>query len=135
MKSVILQIFNVSSELQFISDYKKEIFGIYVLGENKSKFKSNYYTFREDDLRDSDWYKGILDSDVLVSYGPYKNSYTVKTAESWEMEFYCFGIPFIDRFTGNREGIVLAEIEKKLIKDTIDSSLGKVRVYSSSRQG
>ena len=117
--------FNVSSELQFISDYKKEIFGIYILGENKSKFKSNYYTFREDDLRSTVWYKKVFASDVLESFGPYKDSHTVKTAENWGMEFFSLGIPYVDRFTGNRVGIILAEIEKQTITEILDSTLGK----------
>ena len=117
--------FNVSSELQFISDYKKEIFGIYVLGENKSKFKSNYYSFRDDDLRGSLWYKNILLSESLVSMGPYKGSLTVKTAPRWGMEFFCFGIPFADKSTGNSQGVVLAEFDKSLIHGIVNSTLGK----------
>ncbi len=117
--------FNVSSELQFISDYKKEIFGIFVLGENLSKFKSNYYNFREDDLRSSLWYKMILSSSTLVTLGPYQDSLVVKTAPRWGMEFFGFGIPFIDRSTGKRQGVILAEFERRLISDIIDSTLGK----------
>lgn len=125
LESRYLTDFNVSSEMQFISDYKKEIFGIYILGENKSKYKSNYYSFREDDLRDTEWYKEVFISDTLVSFGPYNDSHTEKTVENWGMEFFSLGIPYIDRFTGNRVGIILAEIEKKNIMNIIDSTLGK----------
>lgn len=117
--------FNVSSELHFISDYKKEIFGIYVLGLNKSKFKSNYYTFNDDDLRDSSWYRTIFESNLLTVSGPYRESAAVKTTPNWNMEFFSLGIPFIDRQTGMRTGVILAEIEKRVIKKITDTTFGK----------
>lgn len=43
----------------FLSTYRKDIFGVYVLGENGGRYKSNYYSFKPDDPRDSKWYQKI----------------------------------------------------------------------------
>ncbi len=120
-----LKDFEVSPSLHFISDYKKDIFGFYVLGENQSKFKSNYYTFLEDDLRDSEWYKMIFLSNKLVSFGPYSQSLCVKIEKNLQMEFFGLGVPYVDDLTGSPKGVILAEIEKQTIMDIVDSTLGK----------
>lgn len=42
-----------SMDMASLSTYRKDIFGVYVLGENGGRYKSNYYSFKPDDPRDS----------------------------------------------------------------------------------
>ncbi len=115
---------DANEELRVIIDYKDELFGIYVIGE-KRKYKSHYNFFSGDELNKTSWYEEIIKSDELKVYGPYKDSLVINTAYSWKMDFFAFGAPFRDNLTGEKNGIVLAEIEKQLIKNITDSTLGK----------
>ena len=38
-----------SMDMASLSTYRKDIFGVYVLGENGGRYKSNYYSFKPDD--------------------------------------------------------------------------------------
>lgn len=51
-----------SMDMASLSTYRKDIFGVYVLGENGGRYKSNYYSFKPDDPRDSKWYQKIKNS-------------------------------------------------------------------------
>ncbi len=51
-----------SMELASISTYRKDIFGVYVFGQNGGRYKSNYYSFKSEDQRETTWYKAIAGS-------------------------------------------------------------------------
>ncbi len=111
-----------STELYFIKDYKKEIFGLYVIGENGGRYRSNFYTFKEVNFQTKRWYQDIIESDSPVWTGPNKGSKVVVTTGD---EVFELGIPIIDKASGNKMGIVLSEITEKKIRSIINARLGK----------
>ena len=111
-----------STELYFIKDYRKDIFGLYVIGENGGRYRSNFYTFKEINFQTKSWYHDILTSESPVWSGPNKGSKVVVTTGN---EIFELGIPVIDKASGNKMGIVLTEIAEKRIKSIISARLGK----------
>ena len=111
---------SISTELYFISEYKKKIFGLYIFGENQGMYKSNYFAFNMEDVRTTSWYREILNSERIYCSGPYQQSLVVK---SYGEPFFAFGMPLLNKASGRSIGIVLGEIEASLISRMIDLSL------------
>jgi two-component system sensor histidine kinase YesM len=111
-----------STELYFIKDYKTEIFGLYVIGENGGRYRSNFYTFKEDDFQNKYWYQEIIQSASPVWSGPRDGSRVVVTTGN---KIFELGIPVIDKATGNKMGIILIEIAESKISSIINAQLGK----------
>ena len=100
------------SELSYISTYKEEIFGLYVIGSNGSSFKSNVRSFREQDFREQQWFHEIMTTDEAVWFTPYEGSMAVKTIGE---RLFSYGQPVVDKSTGRRNGVILAEVDAELL--------------------
>lgn len=111
------------SELHFISDYKQEIFGLYVIGENRTIFKSNARSVKDGDLRNSEWYRNIIGSDNPVWFPPHTGSFVVKTVGE---SLLSIGMPIIDKTTGKRVGVILADLAEEKIIGKLSNSLGAI---------
>lgn len=110
------------ARLQFINTYKKEIYGLYVIGENGGQYKSKYCTFKDDYLSNTDWYHKIFSSNTPLWFPPHVGSFAVVTIGD---SLISLGLPIIDKATGKKNGIVLTDIQESLIKKNISSRLGK----------
>lgn len=107
---------SASMELTSISDYKKNIFGVYILGDNGGLYKSNYCSFKPGDLRQTKWYKEIRASQSAIWFPPQDGSFIVRSSGS--DRFLTIGMPVTDKASGHIKGIITAEIkEEELTKN------------------
>lgn len=110
-------------ELASISTYKKDIFGLYVIGENGGEYKSNYSSFQVEDHSQTAWYKRIIHSNEAEWFTPHEGSFVVRT--SITDRFISVGIPFIDKASGKKNGVVLADIHEDNIISRVRQGLGQ----------
>lgn len=101
---------SASMELTSISDYKKNIFGVYILGDNGGLYKSNYCSFKPGDLRQTNWYKEIRASQSALWFPPQDGSFIVRSSNS--DRFLTIGMPITDKASGHIKGIITAEIKE-----------------------
>ena len=66
-------------ELSSIVGPRSSVFGLYVLGENGSCFKSNMYSFRKQSFHDDKWYQEVISQDEPIWYKMHDGSFAVKT--------------------------------------------------------
>ncbi len=107
------------TRLNFIQSYGEQFFGFYLIGENGGKYKSNYCSIRRDDLRETNWYKTIINKNGPVWFSTHVDSYAVETTGQ---PFISVGLRVIDRATGRVCGAVLIDIEEKLLLNKLMSS-------------
>lgn len=103
-----------SMEMMVLPSYNKDIFGVYVLGDNGGRYKSNSASFLVSDLMDTSWYRIIHATGKPQWFPPHENSYVVRTPG---ISFVSIGIPFIDKATGRTKGVVLADIESRKLSE------------------
>lgn len=106
-----------SMDLASISTYRKDIFGFYVLGQNGGRYKSNYSSFKPEDQRETMWYQEIISQDQSLWFTPHMGSFIVRSSIS--DHFISVGIPFIDKGSGKKSGIVAADIKEEVITQKI----------------
>jgi two-component system sensor histidine kinase YesM len=113
----------MDTRLNFIqSSYRNEFFGFYVVGANGSKYKSNFYSVKNNDLRLTDWYQKIVKSKAPVWFKTHRGSFVV---ESLDQLLVSVGFPIIDKATGKTLGVVLIDIDEEIFSDITGSRLGK----------
>lgn len=110
-----------SMELASISTYRKDIFGVYVLGENGGRYKSNYHSFKSEDQRETTWYKTIAGTDEAAWFPFHEGSFIVRSSIS--DRFITVGLPVVDKASGTVNGIVAADIREETITQKIRHSL------------
>ncbi len=123
-----------SMELMILPSYNQDIFGVYILGDNGNRFKSNTFSFHLNDFRDEDWYRVIHATGKPKWFLVHESSYVVRTPLN---TFFSVGIPFIDKATGHTRGVVLADIEASKIKEYANRVLkkeGKVFILNEKNQ-
>lgn len=106
---------NAANELLFVSKYRKNIFGLYVIGENGGVYKSNYCSIR-DGLLGSSWYDAAADDGKPVWFDPHVDSFAVFTDDE---RLISFCIPVLDKATGSKVGVILTDIREQLVLDII----------------
>lgn len=122
-----------SMDMASISTYRKDIFGVYVLGENGGRYKSNYYSFKPDDPRDSEWYQKIKNSPETTWFSPHEGSFVVRS--SIEDRFISVGLPSSDKATGRINGVICADIKEDDLTKKIQDSLNNGAIYLLDDQG
>lgn len=123
-----------SMEMMVLPSYNRDVFGIYVLGDNGGRYKSNSSTFLISDPRDAMWYRIIHATGKAKWFPPHENSYVVKTPYA---SYLSIGIPFIDKATGRTKGVVLADIETKKLSEIAGRAVsgdGKVFLMDEKNQ-
>ena len=120
-------------DMASISTYRKDIFGVYVLGENGGRYKSNYYSFKPDDPRDSEWYQKIKNSPETTWFSPHEGSFVVRS--SIEDRFISVGLPSSDKATGRINGVICADIKEDDLTKKIQDSLNNGAIYLLDDQG
>ncbi|MGP1348401.1 MAG: cache domain-containing sensor histidine kinase [Stomatobaculum sp.] len=116
-----------SMELASISTYRKNIFGVYVLGDNGGKYKSNYYSFRSEDQRENIWYQTIEHANHELWFPFHTDSFIVRNSSS--EKFITLGMPMTDVSTRETNGIVAVDIEEYSISQRISQSLSNGSLY------
>ncbi len=113
----------MDTRLNFIqSNYRNEFFGFYAVGAHGSKYKSNFYSVKSNDLRQMDWYKKIIQSKKSVWFKTHKGSFVVETLDQLLVSV---GFPIIDKATGKTLGVVVIDIDENLFSALTSSRLGK----------
>ena len=66
--------------LYSIQQFRKQIFGFYIVDHTGAAYKSTYRSIRDDiDFCSTDWYKRIIESDEPVWFAPHIGSFVVQT--------------------------------------------------------
>jgi two-component system sensor histidine kinase YesM len=111
----------INSYLNFINYYSYEdIFGVYALGNNGTAYKSNSFTFREDDMKSTLDYQEAIESDHRIWSISINGSALVKTVP-YE-SFITLKIPVVDKLSGDNFGIVAVDMKKELLIQTLEKS-------------
>ncbi len=113
----------VDTRLNFIQNsYRNEFFGFYVIGANGGKYKSNFYSVKNGELYNTDWYHQIITAKEPIWFKTHLGSYAVETIGQ---SMVSVGFTIIDKATGNISGVVLIDIEADQLAKMISSRLGK----------
>lgn len=107
--------------LNYELTYIKELYGFYIIGNNKGKYKSAYNSFLPDDLTTTDWYKALIVSNEGQWFPPSKDSRAVQTSGQY---FISRGMPIEDTFSGTNLGVILVDIELEKIEQILIDSFG-----------
>ncbi len=110
-----------SMELASISTYRKDIFGVYMIGQNGGCYKSSYYSFKSGDMRETAWYRTIAKSREAIWFPPHEGSFIVRSSIS--DRFITVGQPVMDKASGLVNGIVAADIREEAITQKIRHGL------------
>ena len=94
---------------------------MYVLGQNGGRYKSNYYSFKSEDQRETSWYRSIAGSGEATWFPSHEGSFIVRSSIS--DKFITGGLPVIDKASGMVNGIVAADIKEDTITQKIKHSL------------
>ena len=94
---------------------------MYVLGQNGGRYKSNYYSFKSEDQRETSWYRSIAGSGEATWFPSHEGSFIVRSSIS--DNFITVGLPVIDKASGMVNGIVAADIKEDTITQKIKHSL------------
>lgn len=110
----------INSRLSFTQQYRDRIFAVNVIGANGGIYKSTFHTQLNADLRKTDWYEAIIQSDKPVWFAPHQDSFATKTSGN---RLITIGIPITDKASGRRIGVVLVDIEEFTIQSIYKTSL------------
>lgn len=134
IEDVYKQRLDYNYRLFYNNQYREEIRGYYVLGENGIIFKSSMMTPKDIEFRAQDWYKKSVDSQHGIWFEPHIDSFVVTTAGE---QLISFGLPIIDRFSGSRLGVVMVDVEVSRFQDNYDAQLvreGKILLLNENNQ-
>ncbi len=109
-------------ELSSIVGQRSSIFGLYVLGENGSCFKSNMYSFRKPNFYDDQWYQSTISQSEPLWYKMHAGSFIVKTLNE---TFITVCVPYVDKASGRINGVVAADIEESAITDFVEREINE----------
>jgi two-component system sensor histidine kinase YesM len=109
-------------ELEAIMKHRPEFFGLYVLGENGSCYKSNMYSFRKMSFKDDTWYQSIISQDMPVWFKPHEESFVTKTTGSTLIHL---GMPYFDKASGKKNGVIVVDIEEEKITSFMRKQIGE----------
>lgn len=107
--------------LNYELTYTKDIYGFYIIGENKAKYKSAYNSFYKNDLTTTLWYQTIIDAQHPVWFSTHRNSQAVQTSSQF---FISRGMKIQDKASNKNLGVILIDIELKEIEQILVDSFG-----------
>lgn len=119
-KEVYKQRMDYNNKLYYQNQYNDAIQSVYVIGENGARFKSNMMTFQDTDFRREAWYQEILDSTDGIWFEPHAGSFAAVTVGE---QVITFGVPIVDRFSGDRTGVVMVDVEVEKFQKNFDTQL------------
>lgn len=122
-----------SMDLTSLSTYREDIFGFYVLGENGGQYKSNYSSFIVQDEQNYSWYQEILQSTHPVWFAPHEGSFVIKSFIN--DRFISVGLPVVDKASGQKCGIVIADIKEEDITNKIQYGITNGSICIIDKKG
>lgn len=114
----------MDAELYFASFLQPKIGGLSVLGANGGEYKSYDRTFLNQVHKDQDWYKTIEESQGYVWFPPHQGQFA-NVSDVEREAFVSCGRAIINKATGEVNGVLLIDINEKVIKDIISAELGE----------
>jgi len=114
----------MDAELYFASFLQPKIEGLSVLGANGGEYKSYDRTFLNQVHKDQDWYKTIEESKGYVWFPPHQGQFA-NVSDVEREAFVSCGRAIIDKATGEVNGVLLIDINEKVIKDIISAEVGE----------
>ncbi|MDC7233532.1 MAG: sensor histidine kinase [Spirochaetales bacterium] len=112
-----------AQELLAIFQYRKELFGIAVIGENGQTLISTDRILQEEDFRRKYWYREVLQYPIPpVVFPPHPESYVFDTDAK---SLFSLAIPVEDRQSSLRLGVILIDIEERVLKEMLHNRLGE----------
>ena len=110
-------------ELLSLFDYRADIYGIAVLGENGQSILNLDVPSFSQDYRKTYWYREALQRTISRSYiPPHMGSYIF---ENGGESFITITIPVEDSISTARIGVVALELKEQVIKDLLANRLGE----------
>jgi len=103
----------VDNQLSFVQSYRKDLFGIYVIGANGAAFKSNFLSGMDGIWTASPWYLRILASAGAAWLGPHPGAFTVHTIDQ---PIITCGRSITDKASGRSLGVALIDVEVQTIE-------------------
>ena len=104
------------TRLNFISSYKKDIYGLYVIGANGCKHKSRFTSFKDGDFTQEPWYQTIIEADGPIWFGRHDGSFVVQTIGD---SLISGGFAVIDKASGRKNGVVLYDVAEERIQQML----------------
>lgn len=99
---------------------QNDIYGLYVLGNNKLCCKSVTDSFIRMDYCDDSWYKEIAEGGLAKWYSLHDESFVVRTAGK---KFITYSVPYVDKATASNKGGIVVDIEEKAITSVVESGI------------
>lgn len=99
-------------ELLTSAKYRSNIDGLYILGNNGTVLRSTYFSCRENNYTDLEWYHDAISKENLYYLGSSENSYVVRRFKD---SYLTFSIPFYDSISDEKLGIIVFEISDERI--------------------
>lgn len=112
---------SMDTYLNYELAYVEEVYGFYIIGENKGEYKSAYNSFYLKDLTQTLWYKALMKSSDSVWFSSHQDSFAVQTSGQ---KFISHGMRIIDNSSNKYLGVVLVDIELEKIEQILLDSFG-----------
>lgn len=112
----------LNDRLQFIEGFYDNIDGIYVIGENGSKYKSSYRITKDGNLTKTDQYKEVVSQEGMVWFPTNENSSLIKNNGHLTL---MGGLRIRDSQSGYISGVVFINIQEPVISEFVHPELGK----------
>lgn len=114
---------DAAEELLAIFKYRDELFGIAVIGENGQTLISTDKSLKDEDFRKKYWYREVLQFPIPpLVFPPHLESYVF---DSDSENLFSLAIPVEDEHSTARLGVILIDIEERVLKDMLHNRLGK----------
>jgi len=114
----------MDAELYFANFLQPKIQGLSVLGENGGEYKSYDRAFLNQVHSQRSWYKKIKESNGYVWFPPHKGQFA-NVSDSERESFVSCGRVIEDKATGKVNGVLLIDVNEKIIRDIIYAELGE----------
>lgn len=111
-----------SMDLASIIRPHTNIYGIYLLGNNKLCCKSTTDSFIRPDFREDEWFENALHKGEITWYGLHDNSYVVKTTGR---KFFSCIVPYVDKATAKMNGVIVVDIEEAAFTSLVNRGMAQ----------
>lgn len=118
--------------LNYELTYIEELYALYIIGENKGKYKSAYNSFRDEDMTHSLWYKSLISSSDPIWFPAHKDSFALLTSGQ---QFITRGVRIKDLSSNGYLGVVMVDIELERINQILTDSfsdLGQIIIIDEN---
>ncbi|MFY9284840.1 MAG: sensor histidine kinase [Miniphocaeibacter sp.] len=116
-----------NQKILYMKQFSNQIDGIFVLGENGSIFRGSNKSLREEEYRNFDWYKKVVNENKSLWIEPNNPSLLVKNLNKPTLSLV---FPIQDRISPEVIGAVVVEVLTSTLNDIfIESTIYKGSIY------